>query len=146
MPWTNIVRERLDRSVGLARDLIAVLDSKSLNSKLPQLPSNTLGEQMWCVIGARESYARAIRSGEWAGFACSLENPQDQSQVAEALLRSEVAVREALDGLEAFTESQSRFLVDLIEHEAAHQGQCIRYLYGLKLPIPPSWKSRYSLD
>jgi len=36
--------------------------------------------------------------------------------------------------------------LDLLEHEAAHQGQLIRYLYGLALPIPASWKRRYALE
>ena len=32
------------------------------------------------------------------------------------------------------------FALDLLEHEAAHHGQLIRYLYGLDLPIPETWK------
>jgi len=35
---------------------------------------------------------------------------------------------------------------NLLEHEAQHHGQLIRYLYGLRLPIPASWKSRYALE
>ena len=37
-------------------------------------------------------------------------------------------------------------VLDLLEHEAAHHGQLIRYLYGLDLPIPDSWKRKYALD
>lgn len=33
-----------------------------------------------------------------------------------------------------------------LEHEAAHQGQLIRYLYGLRLAIPESWRKRYALS
>jgi hypothetical protein len=28
----------------------------------------------------------------------------------------------------------------------SHQGQLIRYLYGLRLDIPASWKERRALD
>ena len=55
-------------------------------------------------------------------------------------------MREALDGLESATDLASGLILDLLEHEAAHQGQLIRYLYGLRLPIPASWKARYALD
>jgi hypothetical protein len=41
---------------------------------------------------------------------------------------------------------RGRLVLDLLEHEAAHHGQLIRYLYGLKLPIPAGWKRRYALD
>jgi hypothetical protein len=33
-----------------------------------------------------------------------------------------------------------------IAKTAAHHGQLIRDLYGLNLPIPDSWKSRYALQ
>lgn len=98
------VRERFERSFGLYRDLIASIGEPTIGSRLGELPSNTVGAQLWCVVGARESYSRAIEAGRWAGFA-----------------------------------------IDLLEHEAAHQGQLIRYLYALKLTIPPSWKARYAL-
>ena len=135
----------LERSFGLYRDLVASLDEATLGAHLPGLPSNTVGQQLWCVVGARESYARAIRAGEWVGFACSLESTEDAALVADALTSSETAVRDALMSMETFSEAQSRLLVDLLEHEAAHQGQLIRYLYGLGLEIPVSWKSRYAL-
>lgn len=140
-----IIEERLDRSFGLYRDLVLSLDAGALAAKLPGLPSNTVGEQLWCVVGARESYARGIAAGEWSGFACSLGNTADLDQVRAALDRSESAVRDALQGAESLTEAQQRLVIDLLEHEAAHQGQLIRYLYGLRLSIPESWKERYAL-
>jgi hypothetical protein len=66
--------------------------------------------------------------------------------VAQALGRSEEAVSQVLERLETYGDAQSRLLLDLLEHEAQHHGQLIRYLYGLELAIPPSWKSRYALD
>jgi hypothetical protein len=51
-----------------------------------------------------------------------LETPLDWNDVREALL------------------------IDLLEHEAQHQGQLIRYLYGLGITVPTSWKNRYNLN
>lgn len=143
---TTAISDSFDRSFGLYRDLLEILDERLLGSKLPGLPSSTLGSQLWCVVGARESYARAIASGEWVGFSCSLDDPEDPAQVAEALGRSESAVSEALGSMQRSSERQERLVLDLLEHEAQHQGQLIRYLYALRLPIPASWKTRYALS
>lgn len=146
MTLPNALRGSFERSFGLYRDLMESLDPGMLRSKLADVPSNTIGEQLWCVIGARESYARAVLAGAWSGFSCSLKDPTDPSRVAESLSGSEDAVLRALDAMEAYTPVQSRLILDLLEHEAAHHGQLIRYLYGLRLPIPASWKARYALD
>lgn len=145
MPITHIIADSLDRSFTLYRDLIESLDETTLSSKLPQLPSNTLGLQLWCVVGARESYSRAIQANQWSGFTCSLETVSVKTPVAEALARSARAVSDALESIETYTDVQNRLIIDLLEHEAAHHGQLIRYLYALKLTIPASWKSRYAL-
>lgn len=145
MPITHIIADSLDRSFTLYRDLIESLEETTLSSKLPQIPSNTLGLQLWCVVGARESYSRAILANQWAGFTCSLETASVKSPVAEALTRSAQAVSDALKSIETYTDVQNRLIIDLLEHEAAHHGQLIRYLYALKLTIPASWKSRYAL-
>ena len=146
MSLAATVRTRLDRSFGLFRDLVESLDEAALASRLPGLPSNAIGLQLWCVVGARESYARAIEAGEWRGFSCSLESPTEPGPVAAALSRSAGALVAALGPIESFDEVRAGLLVDLLEHEAAHQGQLIRYLYGLRLPIPASWKARYALS
>jgi len=140
------VHERFERSFGLYRDLVTSIGEPTLGSRLGELPSNTIGGQLWCVIGARESYSRAIEAGRWAGFACSLDDTRSVDQVLAALLRSEAAVRAALAALLPEDDVGAGLAIDLLEHEAAHQGQLIRYLYGLKLTIPPSWKARYALD
>ena len=140
------VGDRLARSIGLYRDLVPILDERVLAAELGDLPSNPVGAQLWCVIGARESYARAIAAGEWSGFSCSLTEPGDPAEVAEALARSADAVAQVLRSSGEYTAPQEGLLLDLLEHEAQHHGQLIRYLYGLRLPIPASWKSRYALD
>lgn len=142
---SSAIRDSFDRSFDMYRDLLAVLDAVVLSSKLPGLRSNAVGGQLWCVIGARESYARAIAAGRWDGFSCSLLEPADPMRVGEALDRAAAAVIEVLGSLDELGDAQARLLLDLLEHEAQHQGQLIRYLYGLRLPIPDSWKSRYAL-
>jgi hypothetical protein len=143
---STALRASFERSFGLYRDLVASFDSDTLASDLGAIPSNTIGQQLWCVVGARESYARAIVAGSWSGFTCSLDDAADPVKVAASLKRSESVVLEALEAVETHTAAQSRLVLDLLEHEAAHQGQLIRYLYGLRLAIPPSWKTRYALD
>lgn len=146
MSHADLIEERFRRSFQLYWDLAATLDAVALGSKLPGVPSNTVGAQLWCVVGARESYARAIAAGAWAGFACSLDEPGDPASVVEALERSERAVVEVLGGAETHSDQQDRLMLDLLEHEAQHHGQIIRFLYALRLPIPDSWKERYALD
>ncbi|MBS1910625.1 MAG: hypothetical protein JST22_01440 [Bacteroidetes bacterium] len=145
MPIGTIIEESFSRSFALYRDLIDSIDESALSSRLPQLPSNTLGLQLWCVIGARESYGKAIEANQWSGFSCSLKSPTDISSVADALHRSANALSEILKTIDTYTDVQYRLVIDLLEHEAAHQGQLLRYLFGLKLPIPDSWKSRFAL-
>lgn len=145
MPLSSILQSRFDRSFGLYRDLAESIDDAVLASRLPGIASNTVGLQLWCVVGARESYARAIKAGEWSGFSCSLNAPTQKDPVAEALRQSTKAVTSALHDIDSFTDAQNGLMLDLLEHEAAHQGQLIRYLYGLRLPIPDSWKARFAL-
>ena len=143
-----MILERLELSFALYDELVAGLAEESLQATLPGLPLNTIGAQLWCVVGARESYARAIEAGEWAGFSCSLTSAGTRAReaVAAALGGSAAAVRAAMTGLEHDDEARYRLALQLLEHEAAHHGQLIRYLYGLRLPIPPLWQERYALD
>jgi len=146
MSLASVVLGNLRRSFDLYDELAGSLEAPPLAYKLPSLPSNTLGEQLWCVVGARESHARGIAAGAWSGFACSLTTSTGLAQVRDALTRSRAAAEATVDCPDGFTDVQHQLLCDLVEHEAAHKGQLIRYLYGLKLPIPAGWKARYALD
>lgn len=145
MTLTATILESVERSFTLYRDLIDSLEAEALGVKLPDIRSNTVGEQFWCVIGARESYCRALKAGQWSGFSCSLETTTDKTAIEVSLRNSATELRAALQKADTFSAQQNRLLVDLLEHESAHQGQLIRYLYGLNLTIPASWKSRYAL-
>jgi hypothetical protein len=148
MSLGKAIRKNFQRSFDLYRELVESLNDSQLSTNLPNLPSNTIGEQIWCVVGARESYSKAIHADAWSGFSCSLTSDQIgvKAEVLAALKRSEEVVLMALAGIDKYTATQSELAIDLLEHEAAHHGQLIRYLYGLKLEIPQSWKSRYALN
>ena len=144
----DVIRERVRESLELYDELASALPEASLASTLPGLPSNAIGDQLWCVVGARESFTRAIHAGEWKGFSCSLSaaETRERDAVSAGLSRSAQDVLGAIGDLDSDDEARWRFSLRLLEHEAAHQGQLIRYLYGLLLPIPAGWKDRYALD
>jgi len=131
---------------GSYRDLIENLPEPVLDRHLSDR-SNTVGAQMWCVVGARESYTNAIENDGWAGFSCSLfaTDTTNRERVLQALSRSETRLGETIDGIE-WTDTRDGLLLDLLEHETQHQGQLIRYLYALDLRIPETWARRWSLD
>ena len=147
MAISAIIRERFVASFELYDELASEVPEASLALKLPGIASNALGDQLWCVVGARESFAGAIRSGAWSGFSCSLTAQETRARdaVIAALSRSAEDLLVAIDDLGMYDDDRSRFALRLLEHEAAHQGQLIRYLYGLRLPIPAGWKVRYAL-
>lgn len=62
------LKGQLVRSFKLTHDLVARLDEESLGLDLPNLPSNRISDQLWCIVGARESYTKAIETGGWRGF------------------------------------------------------------------------------
>lgn len=109
--------------------------------------SNRVGQQMWCVIGARESYGEAIKAEKWQGFGCSLSDDEtrDKATVKAALAESSAAMKDLLASTE-WSEYRDRVLVALLEHEAQHQGQLIRYVYSLGYSFPESWIRRWALE
>ena len=137
------LKSRLDRAFQLTHDLVVHLDEVSLGVDLPDLPSNRIAGQLWCVIGARESYMNAIVKGGWQGFSCSLKTPR----VKESVLTVLEATHERLNQVD-FTDlndAQISLAFDLLEHEIQHHGQLIRFVYGNKLTFPASWNKRYTV-
>lgn len=145
---SSLINKRISKSLLLWEDLASSLTEGQLGSKLCDLPSNEIGHQIWCVVGARESYLNALREGKWKGFSCSLSAKQtkNQEEVVSALKRSRIQFEDWIAKTTSLSETQQDLLFSLIEHEAQHHGQLIRYLYGLKIPVPQSWKQRYDLD
>src|SRR5262245_26252212 len=104
------------------------LDEASLQLDLPGLKSNRIAGQLWCIVGARESYVRAIRQGAWKGFSCSLKTPRIKADVLAALEESQRSLLE-LDFV-GLTDAQLEPPFDLLERELQHHGQLIRYVYA----------------
>jgi hypothetical protein len=137
------LKARLDRSFKLTHDLVSHLDEASLELDLRSLPSNRIAGQLWCIVGARESYTRAIKAGGWQGFSCSLTTPRIKSSVLAALEESHKQMNE-IDFTE-LSDSQIELAFDLLEHEVQHHGQLIRFVYGNGLTFPDSWNKRYTV-
>lgn len=137
------LKARLDRSFELTHDLVAHLDESALGLELPNLPSNRVAGQVWCIVGARESYTKAIEAGAWSGFSCTLEAPRSKRSVLAAL----EATRLRLAGVDfsALTEAQIDLAFGLLEHEVQHHGQLIRFVYANGLTFPKSWSVRYTV-
>jgi len=134
----------LKRAFTLTTDLIQHLPEEALSQKLGDLPSNTIGEQLWCMIGARESYLQAVVDNEWSDFGCSLSDTRSKAEVLRVLEKSENDWFLYLDK-HALNEIQAAFLMDLLRHELQHHGQLIRYVYGNRLTFPASWHDRYTV-
>jgi hypothetical protein len=134
---------RLRQSFQLTYDLVAHLDEHSLSLDLPNLPSNRIAGQIWCVVGARESYIRAIAAGGWQGFSCSLTTPR----VKESALTALETTHKSLDEINFadLTDAQLDLAFALLEHEVMHHGQLIRFMYANGLTFPESWRERYTV-
>ena len=138
--------DRVRASFGRYRDLVETLTADALTQRLPAR-SNTVGAQLWCVVGARESYTRALEENGWVGFGCSLtaDDVQSPERLLEALDASAESFDRVVDGIE-WTPERDDLLATLLEHEAQHQGQFIRYVYALGHDFPESWAERWALQ
>lgn len=137
------LKANLDRSFKLTHDLVVHLDETSLNLDLPSLPSNRIAGQLWCIVGARESYTKAIQTGGWKGFSCSLTTPRVKQSVLAALEATHKQMNE-IDFTDLL-DVQIELAFDLLEHEVQHHGQLIRFVYGNGLTFPDSWNKRYTV-
>lgn len=140
----KILIEHLNRAFNLTGDLVQSLSETDFQLKLNDLPSNTIGEQLWCVIGARESYLKAIINEGWSGFGCSLNNTTSRAEILGCLQESADDCLRFLKSHE-LNDTQTDLLITLLEHEIQHHGQLIRYVYGNRLSFPRSWHERYTV-
>lgn len=122
------------------------LPPDSYGMKLPNIRSNTVGQQLWCVIGGRETWSKAIETGEWPGFSSTLTKQQTSNAEAIKMKLASGAelVRSTLP--EELDETQEDFALGLLEHESGHTGQLLRYLFALDVEIPRLWVKYFALD
>jgi hypothetical protein len=140
----EVLIDKLEQAFQLTGDLVEGLEATQLSLGLGDLPSNRIGEQLWCVVGARESYFKAIQKSEWAGFNCSLINVASKPEIIERLQATQLEIISFLRG-KTLTEKQTDLVIDLLTHEIQHHGQLIRYLYGNGIKFPKSWRQKYSV-
>lgn len=137
------LKAHLSRAFQLTHDLVAHLDEPSLNLNLPNLPSNRIAGQLWCIVGARESYTKAIEMGAWNGFSCSLATPKNKKSVLAALQATDNKLNEI--DFTRLSDAQIDLAFSLLEHEIQHHGQLIRFVYANGLTFPESWHKRYTV-
>lgn len=121
------------------KDLVASLNDGDLETKLDVQKSKSLKEHFWCIIGARQSYLKAIEAGQWQGFNCSLSDFTTQG-IANALTDTEEKLFQIVSKMESWSGEQSKLLLSLFEHETMHEGQIIRHIYGVGGKLPSSWR------
>ena len=142
----RLIDARLDATFALYDELIASLEGPQLRQSLP-VPSNPIGSQLWCVVGARETWTRALETGSWGPFRCSIgsyEDTQRPDVVARALAASASGFRTAALA-KPDDDARTDLKLGLLEHEDQHLGQLLRYVLGLGLAVPPGWKKRFAL-
>lgn len=139
----DMLVDRLIRAFSLTFDLYNSLDNMKLT--IENVPSNTIGEQAWCIVGARESYLTAIKKGSWQGFSCSLQDVKNKKSIIESLDKSQILFQEEMNEIDSFSIYQQSSLFDLLEHEIQHHGQLIRFVFTNKLQFPQSWNERYTV-
>lgn len=138
---SDIVNTRLQLAFSLTKDFVSLLDNEQLLLKIPGVRSNSISSQLWCVVGARESYLEAINKGEWVGFNCSLSEDFGRDDILLAL----DSTSDSLNGLSSIEEGHLELYLKLLEHEVQHHGQLIRYVYANELGFPESWSRRYTV-
>ncbi|MEM7017135.1 MAG: hypothetical protein AAF512_07305 [Pseudomonadota bacterium] len=112
---------------------------QAIAERLETPKHKSLGEHLWCVVGARESYSKALTAGEWVGFNCSMDK-FERGDFAHSLEISAQAVLESIENIEDWTPARDELLANLYEHEVMHEGQIIRHMYGMDRAMPGSWK------
>lgn len=140
----DTLKKRVLKAFSLTEDFYSHVNDDKLKLKISNVSSNSIGEQAYCIIGARESYLKAFNVGKWSGFECSLVDTNSKSLII-------IKLKETHTNIEVFLRNtstdqiDSNLLIDLLEHEIQHHGQLIRIAYANRIEFPESWKVRYTV-
>jgi len=133
-------------------DYLAVLKPADLALKLPFPEAQSLLDQLWCMVGAHESYLRELQDGSWQGFSCSLDALNDYTleAIVSQMRKADQVMAEVLGVMDLETSLANgkrgyEVVQRMIEHEMHHQGQLINAMYCHHLPIPESWHLKWNL-
>lgn len=138
------LEDRIVKAFNLTEDLLNHLGEPDLSLSIPNVPSNKIGSQLWCILGSRESYLKALQNNEWKGFNCSLSKISKQS-IIDLLQETSHQYFDFFTKTKTYSDFQEKTLFDLLEHEIQHHGQLIRYIYANSLHFPKSWNERYTV-
>ncbi|WP_100372326.1 hypothetical protein [Bacillus sp. FJAT-45037] len=140
----EIVKQRILQALTLTDDFYNHIEDGCLSLRITDVPSNTIGEQAYCIIGARESYLKAFRVGQWNGFVCSLTDSNNKPLITSKLKETQTNIEKYFQDI-SIGEMNANILIDLLEHEVQHHGQLIRFAYANKIEFPKSWNVRYTV-
>ncbi|MFA9560456.1 hypothetical protein ACERII_24455 [Evansella sp. AB-rgal1] len=138
------LKQRVLQAMSLTDDFYNHINEDCLPLKIADAPSNSIGEQAYCIIGARESYLKALKVGKWAGFECSLTDSYNKTLIINKLEETHTNVERFFQD-SSIGDMDSNLVLDLLEHEVQHHGQLIRYAYANNIVFPKSWNVRYTV-
>lgn len=128
----------IERRFGFYADLVQQIDDETIKASLDVPKHRSLGSHLWCVVGTRESYAKAIAAGEemrgWSSSASTL----DRAELADKLDASATTLLAAVRAVSEWTPQRERLLATVAEHEVMHEGQIIRLMFGMEKELPAS--------
>ncbi len=140
----HVLIKRFDSLFSLTTDLAHIIEEPEYQSKLSTVRSNSFGEQLLCIVGARESYLQQIKSAGEFTFSCSVSDSSNKFKIMQALhMSAQQVIQYAKEN--PTDEQVAEILFKILEHEAQHHGQLIRYVYGNDWQFPESWKSHYTV-
>ena len=128
----------------LSYDYLDSLKPEDLALTLPFPESQSLKYQFWCMVGAHESYFKKLKTGQWQGFASSLDTLEE---VTPASIKAQMQKTDAnmadllskMDLSQTLANGQPAYevVLQMIKHEMHHHGQLINFTFCHHLPIPP---------
>ena len=127
----------LEKRLRFYADLAEQTDDETVRADLDVPGHRSLGLHLWCVVGARESYARWIAAGEQGDWSSSVAE-LTRAEFMAKLAASGTALLEAARSVTEWTPERDRLLLEVAEHEVMHEGQIIRLMLGLQKPVPAS--------
>ncbi|MEB1808886.1 MAG: hypothetical protein LPK26_16630 [Bacillaceae bacterium] len=140
----DLLKQRVLQAMNLTDDFYNHINDGCITLRILDVPSNTIGEQAYCIIGARESYLKSLKIGHWVGFDCSLNDSKDKTLINSILEETHANIERFLRET-SIDQMNTSLLFDLLEHEVQHHGQLIRYAYANKIDFPKSWNIRYTV-
>ncbi len=133
----DTVIENLRKRIGFYADLAERIDDETINAALDVPRHRTLGLHLWCIVGARESFAKAIDAGEMSGWSSSVKN-FNRAEFRSKLAASGTTLLDAIHAVREWTPERDRLLAEVAEHEVMHEGQIVRLMFALEKELPES--------